>query len=54
MLTTPVVAIVEAKNDNVRNGLGQCIAAMVAARDFNLKTLTSVVAVHGVVTTGRA
>ena len=54
MLTTPVVAIVEAKNDNVRNGLGQCIAAMVAARDFNLKTPTSVVAVHGVVTTGRA
>ncbi len=35
MLTAPVVAIAEAKNDNLRTGLGQCIAAMVGARDFN-------------------
>lgn len=35
VLTAPLVAIVEAKNDNLRNGLGQCIAAMVAAQLLN-------------------
>jgi len=54
VLTAPVVAIVEAKNDNIRTGLGQCIAAMVAAREFNAKTSTAVSVVHGVVTTGSA
>ena len=38
VLTAPVIAIVEAKNDNLRNGLGQCIAEMVAAREFNAKS----------------
>ena len=31
----PLVAIVEAKNDNVMNGMGQCIAAMFAAHLVN-------------------
>lgn len=34
-ITTPIAIIVEAKNDNIKNGLGQCGAAMVAARIFN-------------------
>ena len=54
VLTAPVVAIAEAKNDNIRNGLGQCIAAMVAAREFNAKTTPPVRMVYGVVTTGGA
>ena len=54
VLTAPVVAIVEAKNDNIKTGLGQCIAAMVAAREFNAKTSTGITVVHGVVTTGSA
>jgi hypothetical protein len=54
VLTAPVVAIAEAKNDNLRTGLGQCIAAMVAAREFNAKSAPAVSAVHGVVTTGSA
>jgi hypothetical protein len=54
VLTAPVVAIAEAKNDNVRNGLGQCIAAMVAAREFNAQSATPVSVVHGVTTTGSA
>jgi len=54
VLTAPVVVIVEAKNDNLRTGLGQCIAAMVAAREFNAKSSSSVAVVHGVVTTGSA
>src|SRR5262249_9094950 len=40
VLTAPVVAIAEARNDNLRTGLGQCIAAMVAAREFNANTST--------------
>ena len=54
VLTAPVVAIAEAKNDNIRTGLGQCIAAMVAAREFNAKSSTGITVVHGVVTTGSA
>jgi hypothetical protein len=54
VLTAPLVAIVEAKNDNLRNGLGQCIAAMVAAELYNQKSANPVPAVYGVVTTGSA
>jgi hypothetical protein len=54
VLTAPVVAIAEAKNDNLRTGLGQCIAGMEAAREFNEKAGTGVGVVHGVVTTGSA
>lgn len=54
VLTAPVVAIAEAKNDNLRTGLGQCIAAMVAAREFNAKSSATVEVVHGAVTTGSA
>jgi hypothetical protein len=54
VLTAPVVTIIEAKNDNLRTGLGQCIAAMVAAQEFNSRSAPSVSVVHGVVTTGSA
>lgn len=54
VLTAPVVAIVEAKNDNLRNGLGQCISEMVAAWEFNVKSSAAVSVVSGVVTTGSA
>ena len=54
VLTAPVVTIAEAKNDNLRTGLGQCIAAMVAAWEFNAKSASAVSVVHGVVTTGSA
>lgn len=54
VLTAAAVAIVEAKNDNLRTGLGQCIAAMVAAQEFNAKSASAVTVVHGVVTTGSA
>ncbi len=53
VLTAPVLAIAEAKNDNLRTGLGQCIAAMVAAREFNAKA-GGPTTIHGAVTTGGA
>ena len=54
ILTAPLVTIVEAKNDNLRSGLGQCIAAMVAASEFNRKAEAHIHTVYGVVTTGSA
>jgi hypothetical protein len=45
---------VEAKNDNLRTGFGQCIAAMAAAQEFNQKAGTTGAAVYGAVTTGSA
>ncbi len=52
-LQSPVAAIVEAKNENLKSGLGQCIAAMVGARLFNEREGKTVV-VYGAVTSGTA
>ena len=54
ILTAPLLSVVEAKNDNLRNGLGQCIASMVAADLFNQQAGNPIDRVHGVVTTGMA
>lgn len=34
-ISAPVITIVEAKNDNIKSGLAQCAAAMLAAKLFN-------------------
>jgi len=52
VIEAPVLAVVEAKNDNVKGGLGQCIAEMVAARTFNEREGTGITTVYGAVTTG--
>lgn len=54
ILQAPFVAIVEAKNDLIRTGLGQCIAAMVAARVSNELAAIPMQAIYGVVSTGAA
>jgi hypothetical protein len=54
ILTSPLIAIVEAKNDNLRTGLGQCIASMYAAQLFNQQADAPIEAVFGVITTGSA
>ena len=51
-LKAPVITIVEAKNDNIINGFGQCIAEMVAAQQFNANEANEVKTVYGVVTSG--
>jgi hypothetical protein len=51
-IEVPVVAVVEAKNDNLKSGLGQCMAEMVAARLFNQQRGRDLARVYGVVTTG--
>jgi hypothetical protein len=51
-IVAPVITIVEAKNDNIKAGLGQCVAEMVAARLFNQREGNDIEVIHGVVTTG--
>mgnify|MGYP006994850496 CR=1 FL=1 len=52
LIKTPVIALVEAKNDNLQNGLPQCMAEMIAARIFNERNNNNIAAIYGVVTTG--
>jgi hypothetical protein len=55
ILSSPIIAVVEAKNENINGGLGQCIAEMVAAHIFNVaENNSSIKNVYGVVTTGTA
>ena len=51
-ITAPVIMVVEAKNENMKAGLPQCIAAMVAARLFNDRQDHRIKTLYGVVTTG--
>lgn len=53
VLSAPLMAIIEAKNDNPRTGLGQCIAAMAAAQIINRGAAATPDAfVYGASTTG--
>ena len=57
VLGPPVLAVVEAKNDSIQGGLGQCAAELVAAQVFNSRqtgvaSTTLPDAIYGVVTTG--
>jgi hypothetical protein len=48
----PVLTIVEAKNESIKAGLGQCLAEMVAAQIFNERKGTPIARIYGAVTTG--
>lgn len=52
IIEAPVITIVEAKNDNIETGLGQCMAEMIAAQLFNHQKGNEVQKVYGVITTG--
>ncbi|MEB3341606.1 hypothetical protein [Okeania sp.] len=52
VLKAPVITLVEAKNDNLRNGLAQCMAEMVAAQIFNQNKGKEIPKIYGVITTG--
>ncbi|MBW4595958.1 MAG: hypothetical protein KME46_24410 [Brasilonema angustatum HA4187-MV1] len=51
-INAPVVIIVEAKNENIKGGLGQCAAAMLAAQLFNQEEGNEIKTIYGAVTTG--
>jgi hypothetical protein len=52
ILEAPVIVLVEAKEADLRTGLGQCAAEMVAARLFNEIEQTNISTIYGVVTSG--
>ncbi|NEQ41481.1 MAG: hypothetical protein F6K40_36925 [Okeania sp. SIO3I5] len=51
IIKSPVAVIIEAKNDNIQSGLGQCIAEMVAAQILNQRQNNNQT-IYGSVTTG--
>lgn len=52
MIEAPVVTVVEAKNENLRGVVAQCVAEMVAAQTFNEARGRTGERVYGAVTTG--
>lgn len=52
IITAPVIIIVEAKKEDIMSGLGQCVAAMVAAQKFNQQEQSQIETIYGVVTSG--
>jgi hypothetical protein len=53
-ISAPVITIVEAKNENIVGGLGQCVAEMVAAQIFNQQKEIEIPVIYGAVTSGTA
>ncbi len=51
-LEAPVIILVEAKDDDLEGGLGQCVAEMVAAQRFNAGAGNDIRRVYGATTTG--
>ena len=51
-MEVPVIALVEAKNSDVKLGVAQCAAEMVAAQRFNAEHRNSIPRVYGAITSG--
>lgn len=52
MLRAPIVAVVEAKREDINGGIGQCAAEMVATRLFNEREGHAIPVAYGTVTAG--
>ena len=52
LITAPVLTIVEAKDNDLRLGVGQCTAEMVAAHRFNSNHGKPDLPIYGVISTG--
>ncbi|MGF1514872.1 MAG: hypothetical protein ACFB5Z_14415 [Elainellaceae cyanobacterium] len=48
----PVLVVVEAKKDDLKRGMGQCLAEMVAAQRFNQASQRPIAGIYGCVSTG--
>ncbi len=53
-IQAPAVIVVEAKKEDTKPGLGQCVAEMVAAQKFNKQRRQSVGTIYGCVSSGTA
>lgn len=54
LINSAVLSVVEAKKQDIEMGLGQCIAQMVAAQQFNARKKTGIERVYGCVTNAEA
>jgi hypothetical protein len=52
MIESPVVIILEAKKGDLKPGLGQCIAEMVAAQRFNQENQREILTLYGAISNG--
>ena len=51
-IDAPIITLVEAKDDDLKDGLPQCLAEMIAAQIFNDRKNIPIKTIHGIVTTG--
>jgi hypothetical protein len=51
-IEAPAIAIVEAKTEDLKPGIAQCLAEMIGARVFNERAEQEVETIYGVVTSG--
>ncbi len=51
-LEAPAIILVEAKRDSLIDGLGQCVAEMVAAQRFNAEAGNDIPCIYGATTSG--
>ncbi len=51
-IEAPAVIVVEAKKEDLKVGLGQCIAEMVAAQKFNENKGRSIKVIYGIISSG--
>ena len=52
-IEAPVLMLVEAKRGEIENGLGQCVAEMVAAQNYNQRKNKDISVIYGCVTSGK-
>ena len=52
VLEAPIIVLVEAKKNDLLEGLGQCVAEMIAAQQFNAERENNIRYIYGVSTTG--
>jgi len=51
-IETPIISLVEAKKNDIKIGLGQCVAQMIGAQKFNQAEGNNILTIYGCVTTG--
>jgi len=52
VIEAPAIVIVEAKKSDLKSGVGQCLAEMVAAQQFNAERGQPLPAIYGCITSG--
>jgi len=51
-IQAPIFSLVEAKKNDIKEGLGQCLAQMIGAKVFNQEEENEIYIIYGCVTTG--